>query len=217
MVKGILFDFDMTLIDTSPALLDNINRIAAHFGLPQCTMPRLMEKIGLNSHDFWVEILGDKKPEYMEYYRNECMPNEAALMVPTPGAFECLERLRSVGVKVGCASNRVHPMRVVRAKEFEHLMDCVVGAEHVAEPKPAPDVLLKGAELLGCGIDETIYVGDTEFDIEAARRAEMRSVVVVTSNPRERLEAARPWRIIDDLRALVPLLEDEGELPISRV
>ena len=209
LIAGILFDFDMTLIDTSPALLFNINKIAGHFGLPTITMDFLMENIGLNSVDFWIAVLGSYNKEYMDYYKSECMPYETPLMKHMPGSIECITCLRKIGIKVGCASNRVHPERVVEAKGLTALMDCIVGADTVAHPKPAPDVLLKGAELLCCRAEDVIYVGDTEYDIESARNAGMKSVVFTTSNPREKLEKEGAWRIIDGYSELIPLLKEE--------
>lgn len=81
-IRAVLFDFDMTLIDTSGALLANVNKIADHFGRPRCTRERLLEVIGYNSRDFWRVLLGDERPEYGEYYVEECAPYEAAMMTP---------------------------------------------------------------------------------------------------------------------------------------
>ncbi len=209
-LEAVLFDFDMTLIDTSPALLWNINKICEHFGLPLCTREKLMDVIGYNSRDFWIAVLGGENPEYMEFYREHCRPTEAEKMIPSPGAFECLKELRARCVRVGCASNRIGPGRVVREKGLEPFMDCVVGAEVVENPKPAPDVLLKGAELLNSRPENTIYLGDTPIDVQAATNAGMRSVTVLTSTPEKLLKSAGAWRVIPDLRSLVPLLEAEN-------
>ena len=103
-------------------------------------------------------------------------------------------------------------MRVIRVMKLESLMDCVVGADDVACAKPAPDVLLKAAELLGAAPENTIYVGDTPLDAQAAVNAGMKCVCVTTSNARETLEAAGAWRVVPDLNALVPLLHDENLL-----
>ncbi len=209
-IEAVLFDFDMTLIDTSPALLSNINKICGHFGLPLCTREKLMDVIGYNSRDFWIAVLGGENPEYMKYYAEHCRPTEAEKMIPATGAFECLKDLRARGVRVGCASNRIGPLRVVREKGLEPFMDCVVGAETVKNPKPAPDVLLRGAELLNARCENTIYLGDTPIDVQAARNAGMRGVTVLSSTPEEALVSAGAWRVIPDLRSLVPLLEAEN-------
>ncbi|MGI6075990.1 MAG: HAD family hydrolase [Pyramidobacter sp.] len=209
-LKAVLFDFDMTLIDTSAALLRNVNMLARHFGKPQCSREKLMKVIGWNSRDFWLALLGDERPEYGEYYAKHCIPGEAELMVPAPGALKCVTELRARGVKVGCASNRTTPMRVIRAKGLEELMDCVVGADDVARPKPAPDVLLKGAELLGAEPEAVIYAGDTTIDVQAALSAGMRCAAVQTSTSGEELRRAGAWRVIPDLTHLTAQLEGEG-------
>jgi phosphoglycolate phosphatase-like HAD superfamily hydrolase len=208
-LEAVLFDFDMTLIDTSTALLRNVNMIAEHFGRPRCSREKLLAVIGCNSRDFWLSLLGDERPDYGEYYKKYCVPGETALMVPAPGAVECVKFLRARGIRTGCASNRIGPMRVIRAKGLEPLMDCVVGADDVPRPKPAPDVLLRGAELLNTVPERTLYVGDTEIDIQAAANAGMRCAAVTTSTSEEQLRRAGPWRVIRDLKQLTPLLENE--------
>ncbi|MBP5212326.1 MAG: HAD family phosphatase, partial [Pyramidobacter sp.] len=75
--------------------------------------------------------------------------------------------------------------------------------------KPAPDVLLKAADLLGAEGARTLYIGDTPIDAQAANAAGMKCVCVTTSNARETLEAAGAWRVIPDLTFLVPLLRGE--------
>ena len=211
-LHAVLFDFDMTLIDTSVALLHNVNMIARAFGRPLCPREKLLEAIGFNTRDFWTFLLGDDRPEYGEFYVKHCVPTESERMFPATGAVECVTALRDRGVKVGCASNRIGPIRVIRVMKLEDLMDCVVGADDVERPKPAPDVLLKAAELLGASPENTIYVGDTPIDAQSAVNAGMKCVCVTTSNARETLEAAGAWRVIPDLDALVPLLHDENLL-----
>lgn len=209
-LQAVLFDFDMTLIDTCGAILRSANMIARAFGLPLCSREQLLKAVAYNTKDFWTRILGDDRPEYRAYYAEHCMPGEAQFMVPAPGAVDCVTSLRARGVRVGCASNRNGPMRVIRVMNLEGLMDCVVGADDVARPKPAPDVLLRGAELLGAAPERTLYVGDTPFDTLAARAAGMKCAAVTTSNSRAALEAAGAWRVIETLADLVPLLEGEG-------
>jgi len=209
-LKAVLFDFDMTLIDTSAALLHNVNMIARAFSRPECTREKLLEVIGYNTRDFWTALLGDDRPEYSEYYVKHCIPTEAERMFPAAGALECVQGLRAAGIKVGCASNRIQPIRVIRVKGLEPYMDCVVGADDVERSKPAPDVLLKAATLLGVAPGESLYIGDTPIDARAAAAAGMKCVCVTTSNARETLIAAGAWRVLPDLTALPSLLREEG-------
>ncbi len=208
-LDAVLFDFDMTLIDTSVALLHNVNMIADAFGRPRCSREKLLEAIGFNTRDFWTFLLGDDRPEYGAFYVKHCVPTEAERMFPANGALECLSALRGTGVKVGCASNRIGPLRVIRVMKLENDLDCVVGADDVARAKPAPDVLLKAAERLGAAPERTIYAGDTPIDAQAAKAAGMKCVCVTTSNARETLERSGAWRVIPDLTSFVPLLREE--------
>ena len=209
-LQAVLFDFDMTLIDTSQALLHNVNMIARAFSRPECSREQLLQVIGYNTRDFWTALLGDNRPEYGAYYLEHCVPIEAQRMFPAAGAVDCVEALRSAGMKVGCASNRIGPMRVIRLMKLEGLMDCVPGADDVERAKPYPDVLLKAASLLEAAPERTLYIGDTPIDAQAANAAGMKCVCVTTSNARETLEAAGAWRVIPDLTGLVPLLKAEG-------
>ena len=76
-LQAVLFDFDMTLIDTSQALLHNVNMIARAFSRPECSREQLLQVIGYNTRDFWTALLGDNRPEYGEYYVKNCIPIEA--------------------------------------------------------------------------------------------------------------------------------------------
>ena len=78
----------------------------------------------------------------------------------------------------------------------------IVGACDVEHPKPAPDVILRGMELLGSAPQETAYIGDTPIDAEAARRAGVHFIAVPTSNTEETLRAAGAKTICPSLRDL---------------
>ncbi|MDY3868726.1 MAG: HAD family hydrolase, partial [Pyramidobacter sp.] len=165
MIRAVLFDFDMTLIDSSDALLSNINKMAEHFGRPSCTRALLLECIGLNSDAFWEAIFSGFSDEHEAYYVSECLPHEHEKMRAFDGSFECVRALKAAGIKVGCASNRNTPVRVLSMTGLAPLMDCIVGACDVEHPKPAPDVILRGMELLGSAPQETAYIGDTPIDV----------------------------------------------------
>ena len=212
-LRALLFDFDMTLMDTMGALHASALKMQEHFGKPLCTLDFMYRIIGLNSRDYWLQLMGDERPEYRQFYMEACAPFEYDRMIPAEGAFELLKTLRERGLKVGCASNRIGPMRAIGPKGLAPFLDCVAGADSVPRPKPAPDVLLKGCGLLGVLPEETLYVGDTPIDVQAARAAGMNCAALLTSNSREALEKAGPWRVIPALKDLLPLLEREGLIP----
>jgi HAD superfamily hydrolase (TIGR01509 family) len=123
-----------------------------------------------------------------------------------PGVAELLPALRRLGKKLGLCSNKP---RLFSEELLEHfgIADCfdvVLGVEDVPRPKPAPDMLLRAIERLGLSKSQVLYVGDMTVDIETARAAGVRVWVAPTGcDDRRTLEAARPDRVLSDLRELV--------------
>src|SRR5207247_257168 len=94
-----------------------------------------------------------------------------------------------------------HATRTVLAREFsdEALL------AHVAPNRPHPDGILRALELLDARPDEAAYVGDSPFDVEAAKRAGVYAVAVGWGgiHTRERLEAAEPDAFVERAEELV--------------
>ncbi|MGH2977553.1 MAG: HAD family hydrolase, partial [Gaiellaceae bacterium] len=89
-----------------------------------------------------------------------------------------------------------------------HLLDTVVGGDETERHKPDPEPLLLGAERLGADPKETAYVGDSPFDVRAAKAAGMFAVAVTWGriHERERLEAEAPDAIVDTAEELFAVL-----------
>jgi phosphoglycolate phosphatase-like HAD superfamily hydrolase len=84
----------------------------------------------------------------------------------------------------------------------------VLGPEDVARPKPAPDMLTEALKRLGVSSGQALYVGDMVVDIETARAAGVRVLVVPTgSEDRQALDDAKPDRLLRDLSEILELLE----------
>lgn len=209
-LKAVLYDFDMTLVDTSEPLYRIVNEVARRYGRPHCPREKLMSAIGNGSHAFWAALLGDYRPEYDEIFSSNRAEIEARYMHPAVGAIESIYELKARGVRVGCASNRDAPAPTIHTIGLDPLLECIVGASDVPNPKPAPDVILKGAELLGASPSETLYIGDTPIDVRAAVAAQAPCVALLTSSAKDALQAAGANWIIPDLTGLISLLESEG-------
>ena len=91
---------------------------------------------------------------------------------------------------------------------FGHLFDVVVGGDETERHKPDPEPLLLAAERLDADPRECAYVGDSPFDIRAARAALMHAVAVTWGgiHDRAKLEAEEPDAIVDDAGDLYGVL-----------
>ena len=198
--KAVIFDFDMTLADSSYAIHHCSNLLARKFGLEEVSREVVLTGIGLPIEDCWRLYWGDFKEEWLGYYRDEFRGVEQTGIRLFPNTVAALEELRAKGVKTGVVSNRRFARRVVDATKLTPYMDVIIGLEDVTNAKPDPEALFKAIGKLGVGADEAVYVGDTDIDMKTAVAAAVRGVGVTTGNfGEDGLAAAGAWRVCSDL------------------
>lgn len=206
-IKAALFDFDMTLVDSSYAIHRCTNLLAERLGFRSVSREEVLASIGLTIEDSWRSYWGDFRQEWIDYYRANYREEEQAGLRLFPGTVETLSALREMGIKVGVVSNRRYARRPVEYMGLLHLMDVVVGLEDVERAKPEPDPLIKGFGILGITPEDGIYVGDTDIDMRTSVAACTRGVGVTTGNfDADSLKEAGAWKVLDDLRNLISLV-----------
>ena len=183
----VLFDFDMTLVDSSYAITRCLNLVAEHFGLAPLSRETVLAGIGLPMEEACRGYWGRYDEAWLEYYRAELRQEEYDHLRPYASTVPLLEKLRSLSVRTGIVTNRRYASRAAAAAGVEHLVDCLVGLENVARGKPHPDPLLYALEALGCPPERSLYVGDTAEDMTAAAAAGMTGVGVLSGGRSEEL------------------------------
>ncbi len=177
MYELIVFDLDGTLLDTLDDLHASVNAALSAFGLPLRAkaevrafvgngITKLMQRaVGGVRADFGVILAAFKK-----YYAAHCADRTR----PYDGVPELLFELKARGKKLALLSNKAD-FAVKRLAEiyFPNVFDFVVGENEAAgiRKKPAPDSLLRILERSGIFEEKTLYVGDSEVDIQTARNA----------------------------------------------
>ncbi|MEG1800226.1 MAG: HAD family hydrolase [Synergistaceae bacterium] len=205
-IKAVMFDFDMTLADTSYAIEHCTNLLASNFGLALVPREKILRAIGLPIEESWIFFWGDYKEEWLEYYRSNFRGVEQSMIRLFPGTVETLKTLSSRGVKVGVVSNRYYAKRPVESTGLTGLLDAVVGLEDVEHPKPSPDSLFKGFELVGVSPSEGIYVGDTDIDMKTSVAAGACGIGMTTGNfDSASLMSAGAKMVCGDLREILSL------------
>ncbi len=207
MIKVVLFDFDMTLVDSSQGITDCVNAVASKMGLPSVTKDQVLGIIGIPLETGLHRLWGDYDEAWLAEYRRIFRETEYAGIVPFSDTLPMLEKLRSIGIKVGVATNRQIADPVVRAVGlFDHL-DLVMGLGKEYRPKPEPDMILAAMEKLGGNLAETVYVGDTDIDMKTACSAGMRGIGVTSGVfSASQLVDAGAWRILDGVGFLIELV-----------
>lgn len=181
--KGVFFDFDYTLGDSTLPITAGYRKGFAAMGWPEPTAEQVRPTIGMTLQDGYTMLTGDGDPERRrEFYRQfqlavgELAGEEGrAIMVEEtrlfPGAAELLTALKERGVRVAMVSTKlgITIRRIFARQGLDQLPDLVVGGENVSRAKPDPEGLNLALDRLGLERDQVLFCGDTVIDARTAR------------------------------------------------
>jgi HAD superfamily hydrolase (TIGR01509 family) len=187
MLKAVIFDIDGTLVDSNASHVAAWREVFLRHGksVERSALWRQMGKGGDQLMPvFWSELELAKFGDEMQAERVELfMRKYLALCKAFPGVRPLFERLKRAGLRIALASSAKQP-------ELEHhfkllgvadLVDATTSADDAEHSKPQPDILQAAlARLPGVAAAEALVVGDSPFDVQAAQRAGMRCIGVLT-------------------------------------
>jgi beta-phosphoglucomutase len=175
-IRGFIFDLDGVLTDTSEFHYLGWQRLADEEGLPFSReinetlrgIPRraslmLILKGRAYPEEKIQEMMERKNNYYLELVHGI---TPADLL---PGARELLEEIHTAGMKSGLGSASRNAREVIQRLGIESLLDAVADGNSVERQKPAPDLFLHAAKLLGLAPAECVVVEDAMAGIEAGR------------------------------------------------
>lgn len=210
-LRAVLFDFDGTLIDSYAAITASVNHVRAARGLAPLPEAEVRRFIGHGPQHLLTHTVPGTDweidwPRYRDHHPG-VMRSMTRLL---PGAREALDQVKRSGRKAGVCSNkpRLFTQELVEFFEVAEFFDTLLGPEDVAQPKPAPDMLLAALDRLELRPEQTLYIGDMIVDITTARAAGVPVWAVATGlEELPTLIAAKPDRILRDLHELAELLK----------
>jgi phosphoglycolate phosphatase len=194
--KAVIFDMDGTLLDTLEDLADCMNRVLERHGLPPHPVGAYRYFVGdgvdkLVSRSLPEErrdgptvqrIKAEMQAEYGVHWADKTRPYD--------GILELLDELAARGLPVAILSNKPDAFtRAIAERYFAgRRFAQVVGARDDAPRKPNPAAALEIAGALGVEPGKVLYLGDTNTDMQTARRAGMFALGVLWGfRPKEEL------------------------------
>lgn len=205
-----IFDFDLTLADSSVGILICFRHTLEKFGYPVPDDKTIYDTIGLPLIDAFDLLTGipnnpqrlDMQKEYILKANDEMVKNTFFY----DGVIEGLKSLRERGVKVGVCSSKMR-FRIVESFEKKAgcmPLDALIGLDDADIPKPDPSGLMKCIEKLGVDKNEVLYVGDNIIDAQTAQNAGVDFAAVLTgSTTREEFERLPHKAICTELAGLL--------------
>jgi beta-phosphoglucomutase len=194
-MKTLLFDLDGVIIDSIDSHVKAFLRVFHELGIP-ATYDEVRTLFGTGAPQLVQQIFdrygyrgdADEYAELKDVYFRGIIKDDLRTI---PGALDFLAYAKkSHKIGICSATNKKNMDAIAAALGFDKLADVWLARQDVEKNKPAPDVYLKAAELLGSNAEECIVFEDSEPGIEAGKRAGMIVVALRTSHPDSELASA---------------------------
>ena len=196
-IRTFLFDLDGTLIDSAQLILDSCRHTAATHGLPAMADEDWLRHMGtpLTSHfAAWKDDRGTVEA-LIETYRAYNLAHHDRMVCVFPGVIDALARLRAAGFATGLVTSKLNrtATRGLQLVGLDGMMDVMVCADDVENPKPHPEPVERAVRLLGADPRATVYVGDSIHDLLSGRAAGVLTAAALWGPfDRARLEPGQP-------------------------
>lgn len=183
--KALLFDLDGTLIDTAPDLVAALNMALVEAGLPVISesIAKYAASHGsmalVNSAQPTLDI--ETKTRLQHSLLAHYLTINGDHSQPYPGIIELLNDAKKLGYKLGIVTNK--PARFTRPLldklNMAQFFDCVISGDSTMFSKPHAAPMLLAAQQLDTKVDNIIYLGDAQRDMQAAHVCNMHAVLVL--------------------------------------
>lgn len=211
-VKVCLFDMDGTVLDTVTDLAAAVNHTLLRRGYPARTLQQVKDATGDGAVELIARSLpqGHETPQFDEIvaeYKAYYAAHTCEATAPYAGIPELLVRLQQRGIQVAIVSNKPDPAVKILAQRFFPGIPAF-GEMPSIPRKPAPDMVFRAVEELRGELSGTVYIGDSEVDVQTAKNAGVGLVAVSWGfRGREHLAASGAAHIADNVEELESLLK----------
>jgi pyrophosphatase PpaX len=197
----VLFDFDGTVVDSGTMILASFQHATRTVLERELSDAELLAAVGTPLTEQMRLIDTERAEELVETYRAHNEPLHEALE-PCTGMLEALQQLKNEGRRLGVvtAKRRSTVELAFAVLPLRDYFDVVVAAEDATRHKPDPEPLLLALDRLGARARpaEAAYVGDSPFDVAAAKAAGVFAIAVTWGgiHSEEALRAESPDAVV---------------------
>jgi phosphoglycolate phosphatase len=215
-VRGLLFDLDGTLIDSTADLAASGNWLRRQQGLDALSAEQIGSYVGDGAESMVRRLLnrpegdlGSLVEDYKRYYNEHCLEQTRLY----PGVGSTLEQLRARGYKMAVVTNKPERIskRILDGLNVGACFGSVIGGNTCVNKKPHPEPLLLACAQLGLEPGAFVMIGDSRVDVEAGHNAGMPSAGILGGiGAEDLLRAAGPDLLLErftDLLDKLPSLQ----------
>ncbi len=216
MIKAVLYDMDGTVLDTMPLYYIGWKAADDAFGCSGRAVALLPRVAGMTTAQAAVFLRAELGADFpseafltrlFEAYEEAIGTHGVSCK---KGAPEIFEVMRKMGIRqaICSSSDAAHVKPYLKMAGIENAFDAIITGDMVKNSKPAPDIFLMGAEVLGCAPEACLVVEDAANGVRAGAAAGMRTVMIPEYPPIP--EDVRPlvWHESADLSELEALVRE---------
>ena len=183
MMASVIFDLDGTLLDTLDDLTAAVNYALGEQGYPSQSREAVRHFVGNGMEKLIGRALPSNASEMvfekaLRTFKTYYAEHQADYTHPYEGVMEMLRDLDAYGIRVAVVSNKNHQNTQALCKEYFGILNAVGGQAEIPH-KPAPDGVWLAMREMGAEPERTVYVGDSEVDIETAKNAKIPCIAVL--------------------------------------
>jgi len=219
MLTAVIFDLDGTLLDTLEDLADATNWALRQNGMPERRLEevrcfvgngvrRLMEQAV--AQDTTAALFEKTFADFKSYYVDHCQVKTRLY----DGIPEMLQTLKERGLRLAIVSNKLQAgVDELYDRYFLDTVEVAIGERAGIQRKPAPDMVRLALQELGVAADETVYVGDSDVDLQTARNSGLPCVSVLWGfRDKDFLLQHGATKLVEDSAQLVATLAAMGTI-----
>ena len=184
MTDTILFDLDGTLLDTLDDLWASVNYSLAHNNMPLRSKEEVRRFLGNGAKRLIYQSLPKDKTSthfdstyncFKQYYAQ----HSTDMTHPYPGVLDMLSELKSRGFHTAIVSNKPDfAVQKLYKLFFQQYIDVAIGQREGLNRKPSADMVNRALLYLGSSLSSSVYVGDSEVDIQTAHNSRLPCIIV---------------------------------------
>ena len=208
-LAAVIFDFDGVLADSEPVHLQVFQTVLDSIGITLTAEEYYAKYLGYSDRDAFIHVLRDRgvaiEPGTLESLlerKKGLFPQAIGDHTLFPGAAECIARVADhVPVAIASGALRHEIELILERSGLDGRFPVIVAAGETERSKPAPDPYARAFELLGASgalragaaPTDVVAIEDSEWGLQSARGAGLRTLAVLTSYGKESLPSADAW------------------------
>ena len=213
-IRAVLFDLDGTLIDTVDLILASMRHVTREVLAEEFSDEELLHGVGTPLARQMEALCPEKRDELVVEYRRHNWDVHDELIAEYPGTEALLDELLSREMPMGVVTSKSRrvAMRGIELFGLERYFQVIVCSDDLDVHKPDPGPILHAADILGVPAEQCMYVGDSPYDMRAARAAEAIAVAALWGAfcPEDVLEPG-PAYAIEDIGDVLALLDGDRD------